>query len=199
MTQLDYFGHWGYAFLALGMLYLSMKDKAGWAFRFFGEGIWVILGFWMGMTSIWMWGLIFMAVDVYGYQKWQLEHRTDVFTDGLDNAHEATIERLNKLTNQYNDFCTDFNYNNLKITEADILAVSKELISSDPDYWDVANAPPTQWAAPKKKRKTSGKNKNVKRKGQSKKAPAKHRRVSDKTTRSGVGRSRKSSNGKSRR
>lgn len=70
MTEIDFFGHWGYFFLAAGLYYVGCREKIGWLFRFFGEAIWVVLGVWLGLTSIWMWGLGFMAIDYYNYKKW---------------------------------------------------------------------------------------------------------------------------------
>ena len=71
MTPIDYFGHWGYAFIGLGLYYLGLGDKVGWLFRLFGELVWIILGIWMGMSSIWLWGIIFLAVDIRGYFAWK--------------------------------------------------------------------------------------------------------------------------------
>ena len=73
MTKVDFFGHWFYFFLFVGMLLLQAKDYRGWAFRFAGELGWIGIGFVMGMSSIWLWGFAFLAVDVLGYFKWQKE------------------------------------------------------------------------------------------------------------------------------
>lgn len=73
MTEVDFFGHWGYFFIAMGMWAISKREHMGWAMRLFGEGIWVWLGFKMGMTSITMWGLLFMAIDVSGFFSWKRE------------------------------------------------------------------------------------------------------------------------------
>lgn len=78
MTELDFFGHWGYAYIGLGLLFLSWGDKWGWAFRFFGELIWIILGFMMGMSSIWLWGFIFLGVDAYGFYKWKKQEDKEI-------------------------------------------------------------------------------------------------------------------------
>ena len=73
MTKVDFFGHWFYFFLFIGMLLLQSKDYRGWAFRFAGEVGWIGIGLVMGMSSIWLWGFAFMVVDVLGYLKWQKE------------------------------------------------------------------------------------------------------------------------------
>lgn len=71
MNNLDLFGHIGYFFILLGLLFLARQNRLGWFLRLIGEVIWVALGVKMGMTSIWLWGLIFMSIDVYAYFKWR--------------------------------------------------------------------------------------------------------------------------------
>lgn len=71
MTPLDLQGHLAYFFIFLGMLLISQKMQVGWFLRFLGEASWTMIGFEMGMSSIWAWGMVFMAVDVYGYWKWR--------------------------------------------------------------------------------------------------------------------------------
>lgn len=70
MSKVDFFGHFFYASLFLGMLLLSAKDYRGWVFRFLGEAGWIVIGLAMGMSSIVVWGIIFMVVDVWGYLEW---------------------------------------------------------------------------------------------------------------------------------
>jgi hypothetical protein len=66
----DATGHVGYAFLLLGMVLLAMKNRWGWVCRFVGEVVWVILGFAMGFSAMWFWGLIFLGIEVYGFWNW---------------------------------------------------------------------------------------------------------------------------------
>lgn len=75
MSELDWFGHWGYAFILVGQYYVGCKEPMGWLFRFFGEALWIIIGAMLGMSSIWVWGFIFMALDVHNYGKWRDEER----------------------------------------------------------------------------------------------------------------------------
>ena len=70
MTTIDVIGHIGYFYIALGVWLLSYKNKYGWMCRFVGEGIWIVLGITMQITSIWMWGILFMFLDTKGYYKW---------------------------------------------------------------------------------------------------------------------------------
>ena len=71
MNDLDLAGHIFYIFLACGVYLLSKKDINGWLYRLVGETGWVALGLIMGMTSIWIWGLIFMVIDIRGFLEWR--------------------------------------------------------------------------------------------------------------------------------
>jgi hypothetical protein len=68
--MIDLVGHIGYISILIGMILLSKKNKAGWIFRFAGETIWSVLGLILGLTSIWVWGSVFMAIDVFAFLKW---------------------------------------------------------------------------------------------------------------------------------
>jgi hypothetical protein len=69
--MIDIFGHIGYAFLLFGTLAISRKNKLGWLFRVIGESIWIVLGFFLGLTSIYVWGIIFLCIDAYGFNQWR--------------------------------------------------------------------------------------------------------------------------------
>lgn len=71
MTELqNYVGHFAYSLVFLGMFMVARKQVSGWVFRLLGELLWVVIGFQMGASSIWGWGLAFIAVDVIGYWSW---------------------------------------------------------------------------------------------------------------------------------
>ncbi len=70
--SLDAWGHIGYILIFAGMYLLGQKAKVGWVSRCLGDAVWVVVGFAMGMTSIWAWGLVFMANDVLSYRKWSI-------------------------------------------------------------------------------------------------------------------------------
>lgn len=76
MLGIDLFGHLGYIFIFLGTLFLARKNKFGWFLRFTGEAIWTAIGFYMGLTSIWGWGIVFMSIDIYAYLKWRKHVRS---------------------------------------------------------------------------------------------------------------------------
>jgi len=67
---IDLIGHLGYIILVAGLLMVGRNLTVGWFVRFIGEMIWVVLGFAMGMTSIWAWGLVFAGIDFYTWRKW---------------------------------------------------------------------------------------------------------------------------------
>jgi len=70
MTEYDVAGHLYYILIFIGMLLIAAKERLGWFFRFMGELGWIGLGFQMGMTSIWAWGIVFAAIDAYAFWKW---------------------------------------------------------------------------------------------------------------------------------
>ncbi len=70
MIALDLVGHAAYALIALGMGLLACGVRWGWAFRFLGEAGWVGIGFALGMTSIWSWGIWFLLIDAAGFWWW---------------------------------------------------------------------------------------------------------------------------------
>ena len=67
----DLLGHIGYLFVALGIFFLGQHNKIGWLLRFVGEAVWIVIGFAIGMTSIWVWGFVFCALDLRGYYVWK--------------------------------------------------------------------------------------------------------------------------------
>lgn len=75
MTEfaIDMMGHVGYAFIALGMYFIAQKSAWGFALRFTGEVIWLVVGLLLSMSSIWTWGLLFLFIDGYGFVKWRRE------------------------------------------------------------------------------------------------------------------------------
>lgn len=77
MTDADLWGHAGYISIFLGMLLLTRRNVWGWAFRFLGELIWVGVGAALGMTSIWLWGVIFMGIDAWGFGTWWRDRYAD--------------------------------------------------------------------------------------------------------------------------
>jgi hypothetical protein len=71
MTFPDFLGHIGYLSITVGVLLLARQNIWGWVFRGVGEALWVIVGLMVGLTSAWIWGIIFLFIEVYGYRKWK--------------------------------------------------------------------------------------------------------------------------------
>lgn len=67
MTDLlDAFGHVGYTLLGIGMLLIAQGKALGWAFRLAGELIWLVIGLYLNMSSMWIWGGLFLVIDLFG-------------------------------------------------------------------------------------------------------------------------------------
>ena len=93
MNEIDFFGYWGYFFIFAGLYYIGAKEPAGWFMRLFGETIWIILGFILGVSSIWVGGLAFVALDFYNLQKWKMEQEDPLEVLGDRLADEIQENR----------------------------------------------------------------------------------------------------------
>ena len=71
--MIDLIGHVSYAVMLAGLVLIGRGSAAGWLLRFISELAWVVIGFVIGMTSIWVWGLVFASIDYYNYSKWKNE------------------------------------------------------------------------------------------------------------------------------
>ena len=71
----DALGHLGYIFIALGIFLLTKKNIWGWVFRFTGEFTWLVIGILIDMSSIWLWGFLFLALDAYGFYCWHHDRK----------------------------------------------------------------------------------------------------------------------------
>lgn len=71
--MLDALGHLGYVCIAVGLVLLALRIRQGFLARFAGEIIWTGIGLDLGMTSIWAWGFVFCAIDLYGWFSWKEE------------------------------------------------------------------------------------------------------------------------------
>ena len=69
----DIFGHLGYSLILAGMFLVSKKNAWGWFFRLLGEIIWLIIGVYLEMSSMVLWGLVFVALDVRTFYTWLRE------------------------------------------------------------------------------------------------------------------------------
>ena len=71
--MLDALGHVGYVFLALGMYMIACGRTIGWIWRFIGELIWLVIGLYLDMSSMYLWGAAFLGIDALGFVKSQRE------------------------------------------------------------------------------------------------------------------------------
>jgi hypothetical protein len=77
VTDVDIAGHFAYASLFAGQLLLTRKNRYGWALRFVGEAGWLAIGLYMGMSSIWSWGALFLIIDCVGFYRWRRDGHQD--------------------------------------------------------------------------------------------------------------------------
>lgn len=68
--MLDFFGHIFYFCVLAGTYMIGRKNKWGWLVRSAGEAGWIIIGFILGMSSIWLWGFGFLAMEFWNFYKW---------------------------------------------------------------------------------------------------------------------------------
>jgi len=69
-------GHLGYILIAIGMLLLVHQKALGWLLRLAGEVLWAVIGFMMGMSSLWFWAICFVCLDAYGYISWRKKQQS---------------------------------------------------------------------------------------------------------------------------
>jgi len=75
---IDLLGHVFYVLIFWGTNQVAKKRKSGWVLRFIGEAGWAALGVALGLTSIWVWGMVFLANDAYGYLIWKQTEENEV-------------------------------------------------------------------------------------------------------------------------
>lgn len=68
--ELNRLGHLAYVFIASGQVLVAHYHPAGWALRLVGEALWLWIGWRLGMSSIWTWGCLFVALELYGLLSW---------------------------------------------------------------------------------------------------------------------------------
>jgi len=72
---LDTIGHIGYALILVGMIFINKKSSWGWFIRLWGEILWMGIGIYTGFSSMWIWGIVFCAMDIWGYFKWRKQEK----------------------------------------------------------------------------------------------------------------------------
>lgn len=64
-------GHIAYALVACGTLAVARGRWWGWMLRAWGDALWILLGFKLGLTSIWGWEIVFISQDLYALYLWR--------------------------------------------------------------------------------------------------------------------------------
>lgn len=64
-SLIDLIGHVAYAALFAGQYAIAHGHHEGWALRLAGEVTWVLIGVKLRLTSVWMWGAVFAALDLW--------------------------------------------------------------------------------------------------------------------------------------
>lgn len=70
MTLVDTVGHFAYASVVLGQLFIARKNQAGFVARIVGEGILAGVGYFLNQSHIVVWCSVFMLMDLYGLWNW---------------------------------------------------------------------------------------------------------------------------------
>ena len=68
--MIDLAGHLAYVLLIIGSILTGNMKRTGWLFRFAGSASWVVLGIFMGYSSIVIWSAAFAVTDYRNWRKW---------------------------------------------------------------------------------------------------------------------------------
>lgn len=71
LATADLLGYLGYSILSIGIFLIGRKKISGWYFRALGDAVWICIGFSIPLTSMWIWGFVFLGMEVYGYRTWR--------------------------------------------------------------------------------------------------------------------------------
>lgn len=71
LTPEDMAGHFAYALLVVGNWLIGSKNIWGFAFYIVANAIWLGIGVYIGMTSIWLWEIVFLALAVRNVLSWR--------------------------------------------------------------------------------------------------------------------------------
>lgn len=69
----DALGHVGYAVIYLGQFLLARKSRWGWAARAAGTLLWLGIGWHLGLSSVWLWSVVGLWIDLRGWRAWRRE------------------------------------------------------------------------------------------------------------------------------
>ena len=71
MTTEDILGHVAYALLVVGNWMIGNKQIWGFSFYLVANLMWLGIGWKIGMTSIWLWEIVFLGLAIRNIWKWR--------------------------------------------------------------------------------------------------------------------------------
>lgn len=71
ITLPDFLGHIGYISITAGMILLARKNIWGWLLRAMGEALWISIGVMLDLSSVYIWGFVFLGIEAYGFYTWR--------------------------------------------------------------------------------------------------------------------------------
>lgn len=73
--MIDFLGHIFYSCVLIGTVLIGWKNKWGWLVRGAGEAGWIGIGFALDLSSIWLWGFAFLAMELWNFGVWHYEDK----------------------------------------------------------------------------------------------------------------------------
>lgn len=77
MNWIDIFGHFAYVSMIIGQIFITRKQAKGFLLRIAGGVVWILLGGFLGLSSIIVWSAVFTAIDIWSFWKWTSERDTE--------------------------------------------------------------------------------------------------------------------------
>jgi len=71
----DILGHLCYIAMIIGTILIALRRRAGWLFEAAGAAGLILVGLMLGMTSIWIWNVVFVVGYSYGWLRWKNKRR----------------------------------------------------------------------------------------------------------------------------
>lgn len=72
--MIDLVGHVAYVFIGLGMWLLGKRNPLGFLSQAVGAAIWMVCGYFLGLSSVVIWNLLFLAIGINGYYNLRREN-----------------------------------------------------------------------------------------------------------------------------
>lgn len=69
--MIDLVGHLACASVLTGSLLVAKRRRLGWLIRALGDFTWVLIGWELGLSSVWLWESLSVMMDAYGWWRWR--------------------------------------------------------------------------------------------------------------------------------